>query len=179
MNINSEHIWYQFHKELKGFILRKVPNAADADDILQEAFLKIMQHIEKVNEASNIKAYLYGIVKNTITDYFRKNRQSAVELNDEIHFTEDELDDLNDKISVCCLEPFILLLPDIYKEALWHTEIENLSQKDLAQKLNISYSGAKSRVQRAKLKLKEVILEVFAMEHKVELTCSRSENSTC
>ena len=58
-----------------------------------------------------------------------------------------------------CIVPFINKLPDIYKEALTLTELKNYSQLELADHLGISYSGAKSRVQRAKVKLKEIFEE--------------------
>jgi len=69
-----------------------------------------------------------------------------------------EKHDLNDKTSELaeCVVPFINKLPAIYKEALTLTEIKNYSQLELAEHLGISYSGAKSRVQRAKVILKEL-----------------------
>ena len=55
-----------------------------------------------------------------------------------------------------CIVPFVNKLPPKYKEALTLTEFENYSQNELAEHLGISYSGAKSRVQRAKVKLKKL-----------------------
>ena len=55
-------------------------------------------------------------------------------------------------------------LPKKYQEAIQLTEIQNLSQTDLAKKLNISYSGAKSRVQRARQMLKKKMDEQYLIE---------------
>lgn len=158
MTTEVTNIWTNFHKELKVFILNKTRNSADTDDILQEVFIKIIKNIEKVNQAENLRYYLYGIVRNAINDYFR-NRIQVID-NREIQekITEEETQSLNTTIAECCIKPFINKLPDNYRDALLITEFQDISQKDLAVKLNISYSGAKSRVQRGKEKLKELIL---------------------
>jgi RNA polymerase sigma-70 factor, ECF subfamily len=158
MTTEVTNIWIDFHKELKAFILNKTRNSADTDDILQEVFIKIIRNIDKVNQAENLRHYLYGIVRNAINDYFR-NRKQIVD-NSEIveKITEEETQSLNTTIAECCIKPFINKLPDNYRDALLITEFQDISQKDLAEKLNISYSGAKSRVQRGKEKLKELIL---------------------
>jgi RNA polymerase sigma-70 factor (ECF subfamily) len=164
MTLDVTHIWTEFQAELKRFILNKTGNKADTEDILQEVFLKIIRHIDKVNDAENLRKYLYGIVRNTINDHFRKNRNTITgsALQDEL--TQEEEHNLNETIAACCIKPFIDQLPQKYKEALTLAEFQNISQKDLARKLEISYSGAKSRVQRGRKKLKEFILDCCAYE---------------
>jgi RNA polymerase sigma-70 factor, ECF subfamily len=151
-------IWTDFHKELKVFILNKTRNSADTDDILQEVFIKIIRNIDKVNQAENLRHYLYGIVRNAINDYFRNRKQIADNSEIAEKITEEETQSLNTTIAECCIKPFINKLSENYRDALLITEFQNISQKELAEKLNISYSGAKSRVQRGKEKLKELIL---------------------
>ena len=58
-------------------------------------------------------------------------------------------------------------LPDAYRETLRLTEYEGLSQKQLSEQLGISFSGAKSRVQRARAKIKEQLLDCchFELDH--------------
>lgn len=151
-------IWTNFNKELKAFIFSKTKNAADTDDILQEVFIKIIRNIEKVNQAKNLQHYLYGIVRNTINDYFRKKKREQEEIKIEEKTIEEENQPLNTAIAECCIKPFINKLPVKYRDALLITEFQDVSQKELAERLNISYSGAKSRVQRGKEKLKELLL---------------------
>jgi RNA polymerase sigma-70 factor (ECF subfamily) len=152
-------IWSDFHKELKAFILNKTRNSADTDDILQEVFIKIIRNIDKVNQAENLRHYLYGIVRNAINDYFRNKEHVTDNSVIEEKITEEENQSLNSTIAECCIKPFINKLPDNYRDALLITEFQDVSQKELAQKLNISYSGAKSRVQRGKEKLKDLLLQ--------------------
>lgn len=158
------NIWTTFHKELKAFVLNKTRNSADTDDILQDVFIKIIHNIEKVNQAENLRHYLYGIVRNAINDYFRNKKQIVDSSEFEEKITEEETQSLNTTIAEGCIKPFINKLPDNYRDALLITEFQDISQKDLAKRLNISYSGAKSRVQRGKEKLKELILNCCAYQ---------------
>jgi RNA polymerase sigma-70 factor (ECF subfamily) len=151
-------IWTEFHKELKAIILNKTRNAADTDDILQEVFIKIIRNIDKINQSQNMRQYLYGMVRNAVNDYFRKRNHNLDLSEIEEIISEEETQSLNKTIGECCVKPFIQKLAPNYRDALLITEFQQISQKDLAQKLNISYSGAKSRVQRGKEKLKELIL---------------------
>ena len=151
-------IWDNFHKELRAFIQNKTRNQADTDDILQDAFVRIIRNWKRVNQSENIRLYLYGIVRNTMYDHFKKHSKVFDGPGLEEVFTDEETQDLNTTVADHCVQPFIKKLPDHYREALMLTEFQDISQKDLAVKLGITYSGAKSRVQRGKEKLKELLL---------------------
>tara|TARA_R110002167_G_scaffold128570_3_gene310905 strand:+ start:1579 stop:2127 length:549 start_codon:yes stop_codon:yes gene_type:complete len=154
----TEHIWNNFHKELKNFILKKVKDENTANDILQDVFVKIIVNADKIEQAKSIQQYIYGIARNATIDHFRKSGKNATIDNENALISEAETQSLNATIANCCIRPFIAQLPDKYQVALTKVEIENVSQKELAKELHISYSGAKSRVQRGKEKLKALIL---------------------
>lgn len=159
------NIWEEFHRELRSIIVQKTQNAADADDILQDIFMKIIQHQEKVMGANNIKNYIFGIARNVTNDYFQKRKHSAHETlsNDNIpDNTDTGADNLNMHLADCCMHKFIQQLPDKYREAIVLTELQDMPQKVMAEQLNISYSGAKSRVQRGKEQLRELLMECCA-----------------
>ena len=181
MQKDVHQIWQEFHKELKGFILNKTRDENDAEDVLQESFLKIIQNIDKINASDNMRAYLFTMVRNTLYDFFKK--KSIVLEHQDSHevFNEEETESLNDSIAQCCIKPLIHQLPQAYKEALLITEFQNISQKGLAQQLNISYSGAKSRVQRAKEKLKNLILQCCNFEYDAygNFLEQKSKNCNC
>src|SRR5690606_11702759 len=181
MNETIKKIWMDFNAELKGFILRKVKDESIADDILQEVFLKIIDNQDKISETKNTQQYIYAIARNTTTDHFRDARKIRELKNEEVYFTEEEKTSLNTAIAECCIKPFIAQLPAKYQQALIKTEFENISQIDLAKQLNISYSGAKSRVQRGKEKLKELIVECcnFPSDKYGNLQPTDTKNCTC
>lgn len=164
MTTEVTKIWTDFNKELKAFILSKTQNAADADDILQDVFIKIIRNLDKVSQAENLRHYLFGIVRNAINDYFRNRKLAVTDAEIEEKLTNEENQSLNTTIAECCIKPFIHKLPKNYRDALLITEFQDISQKDLAERLNISYSGAKSRVQRGKEKLRALIFECCAFQ---------------
>ncbi|MBK6265256.1 RNA polymerase sigma factor SigZ [Marivirga sp. S37H4] len=172
-------IWTDFHKELKAFILNKTRNSADRDDILQDVFIKIIRNIDKINQAENVRHYLYGIVRNAINDYFRNRKQTVNDSEIVEKLTEEDTQSLNTTIAECCIKPLINKLPENYRDALLLTEFQDISQKDLAEKLNISYSGAKSRVQRGKEKLKELILDCCAYQSDKYGNLMDTEDENC
>ncbi|MCB0726846.1 MAG: RNA polymerase sigma factor SigZ [Ignavibacteriae bacterium] len=157
-NKNLESIWKNFNRELYNFILSKVKDRDTAKDILQETFIKIQKNIHTLKDDKSLKYWIYRITYNSIIDYFRVNN-NLNEFDKNCENTPqpetEELNENNTKLAECVI-PFINKLPSIYKEALTLTEFENYTQLELADHLGISYSGAKSRVQRAKVKLKEL-----------------------
>lgn len=155
-------IWNTFNKDLYRYILSRVKDKDVSKDILQDTFIKIQKNISTLKDEKSLKFWIYKITYNSIIDYFRTlnhDRNDLKEIYDENGNTDKtEKEDKTSELAECIV-PFINKLPDKYKEALTLTEFKNYSQLELAEHLGISYSGAKSRVQRAKLKLKEIFEE--------------------
>lgn len=181
MNAAIEVIWRDFHQELKSFVVSKVGNTYDAEDIIQNAFLKIIQHQTKVQSAENLRQYIYGIVRNATMDHFRTKKIVGVEVDEQIAFTEEDETSLNTKIAECCIMPFIHKLPEKYKEALLIIEFQDVSQKELAEKLNLSHSGLKSRVQRGREKLKQLLVDccAYKSDRYGNIICGNSTEFDC
>lgn len=152
-------LWKELSSNLKTFILKKVGNEHDAEDILQDVFLKIFTNLDHLKDDNKIYAWIYQITRNTINDYYRMRRIRA-EISDlpEEGVTSNDEDEIINEL-VLCLKNMIESLPDKYKQAIILTELGGLTQKELARKLGISISGAKSRVQRGRIMLKEKFFE--------------------
>lgn len=165
MTTSFESIWEEFSIPLKGFIKRRINSEQDVEDILQIVFLKIYNNINNLNESSKIHAWIYTITKNTIFDFYRERKHDLyIECLSEDVFSEpqDEIT-VNNEIAQC-LKIMVQHLPEKYKQVLILTEFENLTQKEIALRLGLSVSGAKSRVQRARMKLKEMLLSCCYVE---------------
>lgn len=153
----SEQLWGQVHNNLEQYILRQVKDPVAAQDLLQDVFLKMQAKLPQLREAEKAAPWLFRIAKNTIIDHYRQAaNQPVAGLVTEPAGTEQE--DITQEFAYC-IRPFIDSLPEKYREALLLVEIQGLSQKELAERLGISYSGAKSRVQRGREMLKEALLE--------------------
>ncbi len=164
MVMTTEQIWETFHPQLKHFILTRVSDEQNAEDILQEVFLKIHTHIDTLHDQEKLQSWLYQITRNTITDYYRMHK-ATVELSEALLLPEEpEVEGDVVKELIPSVKAMVESLPDDYRQALLLTEYEGLTQKELAERLGLSLSGAKSRVQRAREKLKTMLLDCCHFE---------------
>ncbi|MFN0159430.1 MAG: RNA polymerase sigma factor SigZ [Bacteroidota bacterium] len=164
---NVGEIYNRFSDQLRLFIQSKVNSHAVADDILQDVFLKVHGKIDGLRDGSRIESWIYQIARNAIIDHYRTVKSSD-ELN-ESHLNipeEKEPDAVAERLRSSLLTMVNQLPPD-FKEALILTDFRGLSQKEFADRLGISLSGAKSRIQRARKMLKDMLLECchFELDH--------------
>ena len=157
--LNYEGVWEEFSDRLRRFILWRVQNEHDAEDILQDVFYKIHKNVDNLKDWDKLESWIYQITRNTIVDYYRLRSKAIVGTLEipgdvgEATITEDTSKNIAE-----CIKPMIDDLPEKYKQAIILTEYEELTQKEMAEKLGLSLSGAKSRVQRARGSLKEMLL---------------------
>jgi RNA polymerase sigma-70 factor (ECF subfamily) len=157
MNDKTEKIWEEFYNMLKRFVLKQALHEDVAEDILQDVFIKIHSHIETLKDENKLQSWIFQITRNTIADYYR-SQKSEEELSNTIKVTEDLSNKDGNEIDQC-VETLLDYLPENYREALYLTEYQGLTQKELAKEFGITLSGAKSRVQRARKKLKNMLME--------------------
>lgn len=158
-----ETLWKTIQKPLKTFIIRRTHRPQDAEDILQDVFLKVYTNMDNLQDKQKLRPWIYQIARHSIIDYYRKGKPMG-QLPDELPQTTEVNETNGNREMANCLRPLIRQLPDKYREAIELTEFEGLSQKQLSDKLGISFSGAKSRVQRGKRKLKEIISDCCHLE---------------
>ena len=161
-SLNLEQVWAEYQQALKSFLHSKVNNTADVDDLLQEILIKTYQNLDKVQDASSVKSWLFQLANHTIIDFYRKNarqqRDSQIDAED-LWFTDlDHNSEFKQKLSLC-IEPFIQALPEQSSSLLLAVDIKGQSQKEIAEAQNISYSTVKSRVQKSRGDLKNLFEE--------------------
>lgn len=155
--METETIWRTLNTPLERFIRSKTPDKETAHDLLQDVYIKIHRSIDTLRDDERAEAWVYQIARNTIHDYYRQEKPT-VEIGEWIVSPEDEMDDEITLRLAGSVRGMIDLLPDDYRTALLLTEYEGLSQKELAERAGISLSGAKSRVQRGRKLLREMLL---------------------
>lgn len=162
MNATVEQIWHEFAEKLGQFIRARVSDPATAEDILQDVFVKIQKRLGQLQDPAKLQSWIYLIARNAVIDHYRQ-RKDTVEMSEtlagEPELASAELDGLK-----AAFRRMIYSLPEPYREAVVLTELEGLTQKELASRLGISLSGAKSRVQRARQQLKEMLLACCRFE---------------
>src|SRR5258707_230557 len=142
MTPTLENIWTEFAAKLGQSILVRVTDSATAEDILQDVFVKIQSRLSKLEDPAKLQGWLYQIARNAIIDHYR-TRKETTEVPDSLP-AEDPADDAEMEGLKAAFRRMIYNLTEPYRDALVLTEFEGLTQKELAERLGISLSGAKS-----------------------------------
>ena len=162
MTPTLENIWQEFAVKLGQFIRVRVADAATAEDILQDVFVKIQARLDTLENPAKLPGWLYLITRNAIIDHYR-TRKETTEVPDSLPAEPPENDAEMAGLNAV-FRRMIHRLPKPYRGAVLLTEFKGLTQKELAERLGISLSGAKSRVQRAREQLKEMMHECCTFE---------------
>jgi RNA polymerase sigma-70 factor (ECF subfamily) len=158
-------VWSQLSDDLRRFIRRRVADDHIAEDLLQETFVRIHENIGRLADAERVAAWVYQIARNVIYGHYRKRGDGAAALGDTEPAgpTEDVRDLVRARAGIW-MDELIRQLPEPYREAVQLAEIDDLTQQDVADRLGLSLSGAKSRIQRGRAMLKDVLDECCRWE---------------
>ncbi|WP_322480968.1 RNA polymerase sigma factor SigZ [Thermogemmatispora sp.] len=166
MSSVSEQAWVALHEPLRLFLSRRLPDEESVDDLLQEIFLRIHQHSQQLRSHEKLEHWAYRIARHLVCDYYRRRRnllpledqpQSQVATSEVLRSEQEQASEVARAAIKRSLQELIHCLPAPYREALILTEYEGLSQRELARRLGLSFSGAKSRVQRARERLRQLL----------------------
>lgn len=174
--LNTETLWKQFSDQVRGFIRLRVSDKQEAEDVLQDIFIRIHKGIDELKHEGRVQSWVFGIARRALVDYYRKKGRDKEELSrsevKEKDGGKDLAHDLNDfegdhsvhEEVLSWLIPMIDELPEKYATPLKMADVEGKTQQEIADELGLSLSGAKSRVQRARKKLGEVLAACCEVE---------------
>lgn len=157
----------EFRERLQAFVARRVSNLADVDDIVQWVFLRMHQNLGQIRHYDRIHAWLYSTARRAIADYYRSGTRreaaagSTVDL-EGLHArwqSPSGVDEDSRPEVAACLAPVMDRLGASDQEAIRLTDLQGVSVAEAAARAGISLSGMKSRVQRARLRLRRAILD--------------------
>jgi RNA polymerase sigma-70 factor, ECF subfamily len=157
-----DSLWNQTHHRLCWFVCSRISNEQDAEDILQDVFLRIYDQFKTVRDPQRLESWMYQVARNRIVDHYRGRRQ-WVDLPETLA-AEDDLAERTPESLLTYLREMVGTLPKGYREALIQADMHGMSHQELATKLGITLPGAKSRVQRARQKVKDAMLHCFDFE---------------
>jgi len=142
----------EFLARLHAFIRRRVPSAADADDTLQDVLVKLVEHRSEVREES-IPAWLYSVARRAVIDRYRA-RPGPLPLPamDSIAKETPPPDAVAELAR--CLEPLLARLTAEDREILLRVDAADERQSEIARGIGVPPSTVKSRVQRARDRLR-------------------------
>ncbi|MEW6586503.1 MAG: RNA polymerase sigma factor SigZ [Nitrospirota bacterium] len=158
-----EEIWNKYHSDLLAFIRKRINDKVAAEDILQDIFIRVHSRIDTLENRSRLESWLYQITRNAIIDFYR-SRRPMEELPEGLAQPKADREETNRRELSSCLTPMIQQLPERYRRAVQLSKIEGMTLKEIAEKENISLSGAKSRVQRGRALLKAMLHDCCKIE---------------
>jgi RNA polymerase sigma-70 factor (ECF subfamily) len=157
MTIATEAVWARMKAGLLAFFRRRVGDEHLAEDLLQETFLRIHDGLAGLEDEERLAPWVFRIARRTLADHARSSRGEPLAETEELAQPEPDAQNLNREVEGWLAEMAAQLPPE-YRQAVELAELEGLTQAEVAQHLGLSLSGAKSRVQRGRARLREVLL---------------------
>lgn len=148
--------WETHENELRHWLRGRLGNAHDAEDMLQELFLKAMRQDRKFCEIDNARAWLFEVARNAVADRLRL-KKTEVELPDDLAAEHEETPAVESLAA--CLPRALSELSEEDRDAITRCDLEGMTQEDYARLKGLTLPGAKSRVQRARRRLREHLTE--------------------
>jgi RNA polymerase sigma-70 factor (ECF subfamily) len=154
----TEQIHAAFADDIRRWFARRVP-ADVVDDRVQETFLRIHGSLGDLRDETRLAPWVFRVCRSVLVDHARRERPTeSLDLQSDAILRDDALDDLSEQRATATvaswLLPFIETLPEGQREAVRLSEIEGLSQVEVAERLGLSKSGARTRVQRGRAALR-------------------------
>ncbi len=186
MSVSTEYAWQALSQQLRAFFRRCVTDDQLAEDLLQETFVRVHNGLASLRKQERLAAWVQWVAHNTLRDYFRKGFVSKEVLTsdgvvaDDIPEEHTSDENYNEEITAG-LGCIVQQLPSRYREAIELAELQGLTQSEVGARLGLSLSGAKSRVQRGRVKLTDLLLECChfeldrygnVIEYQPQRTCS-------
>jgi RNA polymerase sigma-70 factor, ECF subfamily len=162
-NQSLSTVWEALRAELLRFVRKRVRDASLAEDVVHDVLYVAHSRKETLREAGKLRPWLFQIARHAIIDLYRSKRPTEV-LPAEFEGEETKQARSAEQELARCLKPLVAHLPPAYRSAVSLAEIEGLTQQEVASRLGLSLSGAKSRVQRARRMLADALQACCRLE---------------
>jgi len=179
--IARPELWQDVAARLRPFLARRLA-PAELDDVLQEVFLRLQRGLPGLRDEERFTSWLFQIARNAVNDHLRARARhpllrdepagdggdasaaghvgpgEAAQLLDGADADADEDREASRSLAGC-VSLFVARLPSPYREAVTLVELEGLTAREAAEMAGVSLSGMKSRVQRGRAQLRQLLEE--------------------
>ena len=153
-------LWLEYRNGLKYYMLKKVKNEEVANDLTHEVLMKVYDSCCSSTNIRNVKSWMFQIAHNTMVDHFKKQQKFTNTIPE--YYADNETVAYQESSEL--LGPLIELLPEKYAVPLRLSDIDMIKQKEVAEKINLSLTATKSRIQRGRKLLKQKIIQCSNLE---------------
>ena len=158
--------WSRVRSMLHGFIRKRIDSPDDAEDLLHDVIVRALAQRDSLQDDGKLHAWLFRIARNAIADYYRRRRPSGDSLTAHLELRDEQEETAGTALAACML-PLLQEVDAEHRQALKLADIDGLSQAETAAILGLSLSGAKSRIQRGRRKLRDAFLQCCQIEQDV------------
>ncbi|WP_067518427.1 sigma-70 family RNA polymerase sigma factor [Endozoicomonas ascidiicola] len=157
--------WTDNEKSLHGWLLKQTGDPDLSKDLLQDVFLKSLEHRERFCTLEHAKSWLFTITRNTLIDASRKSsRIDRSAIVPDIDLEDPEMDEpVLMKLEHCMLR-VLTELKDTDRDIIEHCDIQKMPQDVYTHKASLSLPATKARLQRARQKLREKMVNACKIQ---------------
>lgn len=157
-NARVEALWSEFSKPVRGYLRQQTGNDADADDLLQEVFVRIHRNVCHLKDTSKLQGWVYRIARNVLINRIRARKSREPAVMDVETLADGAEPSGRDALDLTpTLRRFLEELPQAYREPLIRQEFQGQSLAEIASELGLGLSAVKSRVRRGRMMLREML----------------------
>jgi RNA polymerase sigma-70 factor, ECF subfamily len=162
----SEQMWREVIGQLRGFVRRRIADPERAEDLVGEILLRIHRNLGSVDDRERLAHWVSRVARNAVVDEYRRAGRSrellvAAPEDAPVEAAEDPSDVLDELAG--CLRPLLGGLAAEQRRAVEMIDLDGLAQADAARREGVSVSGMKSRVQRGRRRLAELLGQCCAL----------------
>ncbi|MGQ9617432.1 MAG: RNA polymerase sigma factor [Candidatus Aminicenantia bacterium] len=156
-----EYIVRTFSRRIYNMAFQFTMNSADAEDLTQEIFIKLYSSLRKFLPGSNFKLWFYRLAKNFIIDWYRKNKQISMRMEELKRDFENRSsgNDLNANLDALKvkLRRAIDSLEEEFKMPLILRDLQGISYEEISKILDLPLGTVKSRINRGRILVTEIL----------------------
>jgi len=162
---SARGVWQEIERHLRPFVARRLSDQNDLGDVLHDIYLRIQAGIADLRDTERFGPWVYQVARNALVDHGRSRARHPLPAEVSASVAEfsappsDEEEGEAERQLARYMTVFVAALPSPYREAITLTELQGMTQKDAAEMLGISLSGMKSRVQRGRRQIQEMLQE--------------------
>jgi len=160
---SARGVWQEIERHLRPFVARCVPEPDDVGDVLQDIYLRIQSGVGELRDTERFGPWVYRLARSALADHGRARLRHPVPTDappgeDELPAPPSDAEEGTAERELArYLVVFVAALPAPYRDAITLTELHGMTQKGAADMLGISPSGMKSRVQRGRRQIQEML----------------------
>jgi RNA polymerase sigma-70 factor (ECF subfamily) len=148
------------HREFLRFVSRRARNLADAEDIVQEFYLKAIRSARTINEQGALKGWLAQVLRRTVIDYYRRAsvRKTALLRLQVSEGSVVKIDDDAERAVCSCLYRILPMMPSDDAQLIWQVDLLSQPRGKVAKALGISANNLGVRLHRARRALHSALM---------------------